>query len=57
MSKRTLLIGLDGATFDILDPLMRDGVMPFLKTFIETGVRAELRTVIPALTPQPGLRS
>jgi predicted AlkP superfamily phosphohydrolase/phosphomutase len=51
MSNRTLLIGLDGATFDVLDPLMRDGVMPFLKTFVESGVRAELRTVIPPLTP------
>jgi predicted AlkP superfamily phosphohydrolase/phosphomutase len=47
----TLLIGLDGATFTILDGLMRDGIMPFLRDFARSGVRADLRTVIPALTP------
>lgn len=51
MSGRCLLIGLDGATFSILDPLMEDGVMPFLKRFVESGTRAELRSVIPPLTP------
>ncbi len=52
MSKvRTLLIGLDGATFDVLDPLMQAGVMPFLRTFFAEGVRANLRTIVPPLTP------
>lgn len=49
--KRTLLIGLDGATFAVLDPLLEQGVMPFLKRFLADGVRAPLRTIIPALTP------
>lgn len=48
---KTLLIGLDGATFSILDPLMESGGMPNLKQLVESGVRAELNTVIPALTP------
>jgi predicted AlkP superfamily phosphohydrolase/phosphomutase len=48
---RTLLIGLDGATFDVLDPMMQSGAMPFLKSFYEQGVRANLRTIVPALTP------
>ena len=26
----TLLIGLDGATFTVLDPFMEQGLMPFL---------------------------
>ncbi|MBC8492851.1 MAG: alkaline phosphatase family protein [Chloroflexi bacterium] len=51
MKNQTVLIGLDGATFTILDPLMQDGVMPFLKELIDSGVRAELRSVIPPLTP------
>jgi len=51
MKKQTVLIGIDGATFAILDPLIVHGVMPFLKEFIASGVRAELRSVIPPLTP------
>ena len=48
---RTLLIGLDGATFDVMDPMMQSGAMPFLKSFFDQGVRADLRTIVPALTP------
>ncbi len=51
MKKQTVLIGLDGATFSVLDPLMDEGVMPFLKQFTASGARAELRSVIPPLTP------
>ena len=58
MKPRTLLLGLDGATFTILDPLMAAGEMPFFKELVDTGVRAELRSVVPALTPpaKPRLR-
>lgn len=48
---KTILIGLDGATFTVLEPMMTEGVMPFLRDFVATGVRASLRSVIPALTP------
>lgn len=51
MSVKVLLIGLDGATFSILDPLMAQGNMPFLQKFLARGVRAGLRTIIPPLTP------
>lgn len=51
MKIRTLLIGLDGATFSVLDPLMQQGVMPFLRTFFEQGAKAELETIVPPLTP------
>ena len=51
MSTRTVLIGLDGATFSILDGLMDQGVMPFLEALVQSGVRAPLRSVVPALTP------
>jgi predicted AlkP superfamily phosphohydrolase/phosphomutase len=56
VNSRTLLIGLDGGTFSILDPLMEGGVMPFLRRFMAEGTRAELRSVIPPLTP-PGWTS
>jgi predicted AlkP superfamily phosphohydrolase/phosphomutase len=49
--KPTLLIGLDGATFTILDPLMENGTMPFLRDFVAQGVRARLRSTPNPLTP------
>ena len=51
MKRDVLLIGLDGATFDILDPLMSEGAMPVLRDLIGSGVRATLRSTVPALTP------
>ncbi len=51
MSIKTLLIGLDGATFSLLDTLMEQDVMPFLRSFLAEGTRAPLRTIIPPLTP------
>lgn len=52
----TLFIGLDGATFTVLDEMTRDlpgiGVtMPCLKSFLENGVRAKLRSTPNPLTP------
>ncbi|PYP82821.1 MAG: hypothetical protein DMF61_25225 [Blastocatellia bacterium AA13] len=51
MSKKVLFIGLDGATFDLLDPLMDAGIMPRLQQFIQQGVRGLLETTIPPITP------
>ena len=51
MAHRTLLIGLDGATFTVLDPLMNDGVMPVLKALTDKGVKAKLRSTPHPLTP------
>ncbi len=53
---KTLFIGLDGATFTVLDEMTRDlpGVgitMPFLKSFMENGCRAKLRSTPNPLTP------
>jgi predicted AlkP superfamily phosphohydrolase/phosphomutase len=51
MSHRVVLIGLDGATFSVLDPLMQDGVMPFLKELTTNGVRGVLYSTPHPLTP------
>ena len=48
---RSLVIGLDGATFTVVDALMRDGTMPFLAAFVRRGVRAPLRSTPHPLTP------
>jgi predicted AlkP superfamily phosphohydrolase/phosphomutase len=47
----TLLIGLDGATFTVLDPLLRAGQMPNLARLIAHGSRGELRSTPHPLTP------
>ena len=49
--KKTILIGWDGATFDLLQPYWENGIMPFLREFTQRGVRAELKSTIPPLTP------
>lgn len=51
IDKRCILIGLDGATFDLLDSLMEQGVMPFLDSLSRSGSRAALSSIIPPLTP------
>ena len=51
MNQRALLIGLDGGTFSILDELIAEGIMPCLSAIMASGARAELRSVIPPLTP------
>jgi len=50
-STRTLLIGLDGATYDMLDQLVAEGIMPNLGRIMEDGARAILRSTIHPLTP------
>jgi predicted AlkP superfamily phosphohydrolase/phosphomutase len=48
---KTVLIGLDGATFSVLDPLMAEGYMPFLKNFLTRAFRADLLSTPNPLTP------
>ncbi|MGB2986383.1 MAG: alkaline phosphatase family protein [Phycisphaerae bacterium] len=46
-----LIIGLDGATFDVLDPLMAQGRMPRLKAAIASGISGILQSTTPPITP------
>jgi len=47
----TLLFGLDGATYGILDDLIARGFMPHLAGFLRAGVRATMMSITPPLTP------
>jgi len=49
--RRLLIIGLDGATFDVLNPLMAEGRMPRLKEAIAAGASGLLRSTVPPITP------
>lgn len=51
MNNKVLMIGLDGATFTLLKPLMEDGIMPFLKKFVSEGVYGDLMSTPNPLTP------
>lgn len=51
LAQRLLIIGLDGATFDVLDPMMAAGRMPTLKRFIEEGAAGVLHSTKPPITP------
>src|SRR5918996_3494277 len=50
-STRLAVIGLDGATFRALDPLVAQGVMPALGSLIDGGARMVLRSTVPTYTP------
>ena len=49
--RRVLLLGLDGADWNILDPLIESGSVPNLARLARAGVRARLRTITPMLSP------
>ena len=50
MTKKLLVIGLDGASFNVLDPLIEKGYLPNLAKLIEGGARADLITTFPPIT-------
>ena len=49
--RRVLIVGLDGADWEIIDPLIAAGRMPHLARLIATGARAKLLTITPTLSP------
>ncbi|MBX7166674.1 MAG: alkaline phosphatase family protein [Pirellulales bacterium] len=49
--ERLLILGLDGATYDVLLPLAEAGVMPNLRTLLRTAALANLNSTRPAITP------
>jgi predicted AlkP superfamily phosphohydrolase/phosphomutase len=47
---RVLLLGIDGATYDLLEPWMEGGELPHLKRLAQTGSRGELESTRPPTT-------
>lgn len=47
---RLLVVGLDGATFDVIDPLVAAGRLPVLARLLREGARGPLRSTTPAMT-------
>lgn len=50
-NRKLLILGLDGATFDVLGPLMAEGRMSRLKEVVDGGARGVLRSTTPPITP------
>ena len=50
-SLRVTIIGIDGATWDVIDPLFERGELPNLRRVVEAGVRAPLRSEWPFISP------
>jgi len=48
---RVLVIGLDGATFDLLGPWMKEGKLPTLARLTKSGVSGPLTSVFPPISP------
>src|SRR3989304_843271 len=47
---RVLIIGLDGATWDLIKPMAEAGTLPTLKNVMDHGVWGNLQTTIPPFT-------
>ena len=50
--QKVLVIGLDGATFTVLNPLMKKGYLPNLSSMIENGVHGVLQSTMPPYSAQ-----
>lgn len=49
-NRKIFIISIDGATFHVLNPLMRQGYMPNLAGMVARGVSSELLSVVPPVT-------
>jgi predicted AlkP superfamily phosphohydrolase/phosphomutase len=47
---RVLVIGLDGATFDLIKPWAQAGHLPTLQRLMDEGAHGELRSTVPPMT-------
>ena len=51
LSNKVLIVGLDGATWNVLNPMMESGRMPALKRFVAEGAAGILHSTKPPITP------
>ena len=50
-ANRVVVVGWDGATFDIIKPMIAAGRLPVLADFLARGVHAPLCSTVPPVTP------
>ena len=49
--RRVLIIGLDGADWEILDPMLAKGELPNLQSVINNGLKGVLPSILPPVSP------
>jgi len=49
--KGLLVVGIDGATFDIMNPMLERGELPHIAAILKNGASGALESTIPPLTP------
>jgi predicted AlkP superfamily phosphohydrolase/phosphomutase len=54
---RSFIIGVDGATLDVMGPLLERGVLPNFARFVKGGVHGLLRSTFPPLSPPAWISS
>jgi predicted AlkP superfamily phosphohydrolase/phosphomutase len=47
---KVAVIGIDGAWWEVMDPLMDNGQMPVFKSLVDRGVRSQCHTLLPTLS-------
>lgn len=50
MEKKLVVLGFDGATFDLIEPFVKEGVLPNFSRILKNGVSATLQSVIPPVS-------
>lgn len=50
VSRRVLVLGIDGATFSIIEPMVRSGRLPNIARLMEEGVYGVLESTLPPVT-------
>lgn len=50
MQNKAVIIGLDGATFDVIDPLIEEGFLPNIKMLKDNGAYGKMESTIPPVT-------
>jgi len=49
-NRQLVVIGLDGGSFSVIDPLIKEGKLPNIARLIEEGVRGDLESTVPPVT-------
>ena len=50
-SRRVLVVGIDAATWDVMMPLVEEGLLPNIKALMDNGAHGTLRSLEPIMSP------